>query len=101
LAQFVRGKIRAIVKNPETARRLSPTHTIGCKRLCVDSGYYDTFNRPNVRLVDISRQPIERFTARGLQCGEGSFEFDALVLATGFDAMTGTMMRLDLRGRGG
>jgi len=100
-AQFVRDKIRAIVKDPETARRLSPTHTIGCKRLCVDSGYYDTFNRPNVRLVDISRQPIERFTASGLQSGAGHFEFDALVLATGFDAMTGTLMRLDLRGRGG
>ena len=54
-AEFVRGKIRAIVKDPQTARLLSPTHTIGCKRLCVDSGYYDTFNRPNVRLVDISR----------------------------------------------
>jgi cation diffusion facilitator CzcD-associated flavoprotein CzcO len=101
LAEFVRGKIRTIVKDPETVRRLSPTHTIGCKRLCVDSGYYETFNRPNVRLVDISQQPIERFTVRGLQCGEGDFEFDALVLATGFDAMTGTMMRLDLRGRGG
>ena len=100
-AQFVRDKIRSIVKDPVTAQLLAPTHTIGCKRLCVDSGYYDTFNRPNVKLVDISRAPIERFTSTGARSGGRDFEFDALVLATGFDAMTGTMMRLDLRGRGG
>jgi cation diffusion facilitator CzcD-associated flavoprotein CzcO len=100
-AEFVRSKIRGIVKNPHTAALLSPAQTIGCKRLCVDSGYYETFNRPNVRLVDISRQPIERITPTGLRTGEREFEFDVLVLATGFDAMTGTMMRLDLRGRGG
>jgi len=101
VAEFVRGKIRAIVKDPATAQLLSPTHTIGCKRLCVDSGYYETFNRPNVRLVDISRQPIETMTATGLKSGGRDFAFDALVLATGFDAMTGTMLRLDLRGRDG
>jgi cyclohexanone monooxygenase len=101
VAEFVRGKIRAIVKHPDTAQLLSPTHTIGCKRLCVDSGYYDTFNRPNVRLVDINQAPIERITSKGLRTSGGEFEFDALVLATGFDAMTGTMMRLDLRGRDG
>jgi cyclohexanone monooxygenase len=101
VAEFVRGKIRSTVKDPRTAQLLSPTHTIGCKRLCVDSGYYDTFNRPNVQLVDISRAPIERFTARGVRTGGREFEFDALVLATGFDAMTGTMLRLDLRGRSG
>ena len=100
-AQFVRDKIRSIVKDPVTAQLLSPTHTIGCKRLCVDSGYYDTFNRPNVKLVDISRAPIERITPTGARSGGREFDFDALVLATGFDAMTGTMMRLDLRGRGG
>ncbi len=100
-AQFVRNKIAAIVEDPATARLLQPTHTLGCKRLCVDSGYYATFNRPNVRLVDISTQPIERFTPTGLKTGAREFDFDALVLATGFDAMTGTLMRLDLRGRGG
>ncbi len=100
-AQFVRDKIRGIVKDAQTARLLSPTHTIGCKRLCVDSGYYATFNRPNVRLVDISTQPIEGFTPGGLKAGGREFKFDALVLATGFDAMTGTLMKLDLRGRGG
>jgi len=101
LAEFVRAKIRAIVKDPQTAALLSPTHTIGCKRLCVDSGYYETFNRPNVRLVDISQTPIDGFSASGLHSGGRHFDFDTLVLATGFDAMTGTMLRLDLRGRGG
>jgi cation diffusion facilitator CzcD-associated flavoprotein CzcO len=100
-AEFVRGKIRAIVDNPETARLLQPQQTIGCKRLCVDSGYYDTFNRANVRLVDISQHPIDRITPTGLKTGDREFAFDALVLATGFDAMTGTLMRLDLRGRNG
>ena len=100
LAEFVRGKIRATVPDHDTAQRLSPTHTIGCKRLCVDTGYYATFNRPNVQLVDVSQAPIERFTARGLRSGGREHEFDTLVLATGFDAMTGTMLRLDLRGRG-
>ncbi len=100
-AQFVRDKIAAVVQNPATAKRLQPTHTIGCKRLCVDSGYYATFNRPNVKLVDISRQPIECFTPTGLRSGDREFAFDTLVLATGFDAMTGTLMRMDLRGRGG
>jgi cyclohexanone monooxygenase len=101
VADFVRTKIRGTVQDPATAALLSPTHTIGCKRLCVDSGYYETFNRPNVRLVDVSTQPIERFDARGLHTGGQHHEFDAVVLATGFDAMTGTMLRLDLRGRGG
>ncbi len=101
LAEFVRGKIRATVQDPNTAALLSPTHTIGCKRLCVDSGYYETFNRPNVQLVDVSTQPIERIDAQGLVTGGQHYGFDALVLATGFDAMTGTMLRLDLRGRGG
>jgi len=100
VAEFVRGKIRGTVQDPATAALLSPTHTIGCKRLCVDSGYYETFNRPNVRLVDVSQQPIDRFDARGLHSGGRHFAFDTLVLATGFDAMTGTMLRLDLRGRG-
>ncbi len=100
-AEFVRGKIRSLVHDPETARLLSPTHAIGCKRMCVDSGYYETFNRPNVRLVDVSEHPIDEITPVGLKTLGREFELDALVLATGFDAITGTMMRLDLRGRGG
>lgn len=101
-AEFVRGKIRAIVRDPETAKRLSPSHPIGCKRLCVESGYYATFNRANVELVDLNQQPIERVHARGLVTKGGrEFALDALVLATGFDALTGALTRIDLRGRGG
>jgi len=99
--EFVRNKIRATVNDPVTAEALCPTHPIGCKRLCVDTGYYATFNRPNVRLVDLQKTPIERFTATGLVTGGEEHTLDAIVLATGFDAMTGTVLRLDLRGRGG
>ena len=100
-AEFVRGKIRSIVRDPETARLVSPKQTIGCKRLCVDTGYYETYNRPNVRLVDVSEHPIDEVTPTGLKTNGRTYSFDALVLATGFDAMTGTLMRLDLRGRDG
>ena len=62
-ADFVRGKIREIVKDPETAKALAPTNIIGCKRLCVDTGYWATFNRPNVTLVDIRDEPIEKHHA--------------------------------------
>ena len=101
LAEFVRRKIRSKVRDPEVARLLTPAQTIGCKRLCVDTGYYETFNRDNVRLIDVGTQSIEAITPRGLRAGGREYEFDALVLATGFDAMTGTMTRLDLRGRDG
>lgn len=101
-AEFVRAKIREIVHDPETARLLCPRQPIGCKRLCVDSGgYYETFNRANVRLVDVGGQPIDAVTPAGLKTHDREYRFDALVLATGFDAFTGTLMRLDLRGRGG
>jgi cation diffusion facilitator CzcD-associated flavoprotein CzcO len=101
-AEFVRDKIRSTVKDPETARRLSPKQTIGCKRLCVDSDdYYETFNQPHVRLVDARDQPIERITPRGVVAGGREHALDALVLATGFDAVTGTLTRLTLKGRGG
>ena len=100
-AEFVRQKIRASVHDPEIARLLCPTQTIGCKRLGVDTGYYETYNRPNVKLVDVSVHPIDEITPTGLKTGGHDYAFDALVLATGFDAMTGTLMALDLRGRGG
>jgi cyclohexanone monooxygenase len=100
-AEFVRGKIRETVRDPAVAKLLEPRQPIGCKRLCIDSGYFETFNRPNVRLVDVNRAPIERFTPRCLRAGGEDFAFDAVVFATGFDAMTGALNRIDLRGRNG
>jgi len=100
-AAFVRRKISALVRDPATAALLSPSQPVACKRLCVDTGYYETFNLPHVRLVDISRGGIERITPHGLVAGGRDYIFDALVFATGFDAMTGTLLRMDIRGRGG
>lgn len=100
-AEFVRGKIRAIVKDPAVADILSPDQTIGCKRLCVDTGYFETFNRDNVTLVDVKASPIEAITETGLRTADAEYEFDALVFATGFDAMTGALNRIDIRGKDG
>jgi len=100
-AAFVRAKIREVVKDPELADRLSPRNVIGCKRLCVDTGYWATFNQPHVTLVDVSDRPIERITADGLRANDKDYTFDCLVLATGFDAMTGALLRIDIRGRDG
>ncbi|MEN9314309.1 MAG: hypothetical protein RIS35_702 [Pseudomonadota bacterium] len=100
-AEFVRGKIREIVRDPAVAELLSPRQVIGCKRLCIDTGYYETFNRPNVKLVDVSRDPIEAITPRGVITGGREYAVDSIVYATGFDAMTGTLLRIDIRGRGG
>jgi len=98
---FVKAKIKEIVKDPVTAEVLTPRNIIGCKRLCVDDGYWDTFNRPNVTLVDIRDEPIERITPTGLRARGQDYAFDCLVLATGFDAMTGALLKVDIRGRGG
>ena len=100
-AEFLRGKIRDIVDDPAVAELLAPRNVVGCKRLCVDSDYYATFNRANVTLVDISETPIERITPSGLRVDGRDHELDALVFATGFDAMTGSILRIDVRGRGG
>ncbi len=100
-ADFVRAKIGEVVKDPKTAAALVPKNIIGCKRLCVDTGYWATFNRPNVTLVDISDEPIERITQTGLRAKGEDFAFDCLVLATGFDAMTGALLKVDIRGRDG
>ena len=102
VADFVRAKIRETVVDPEVAARLSPTQPIGCKRLCVENGYYDTFNRPNVELIDVAADPVEALTAQGLRTASGAaFEFDTLVFATGYDAMTGALAAIDIRGREG
>lgn len=93
-ANFVREKIAEIVKDPETAKLLQPTsHPIGTKRICIDTDYFATFNRPNVTLVDIKSNPIEEITPYAVRVGGKDYEADALVLATGFDAMTGSAPR--------
>jgi cyclohexanone monooxygenase len=100
-ADFVRGKIAEIVRDPETARRLQPdNHPIGTKRICVDTDYYATFNRPNVTLVDIRERGIDEILPNAVRTGGRDYEIDALVLATGFDAMTGSVAKIDIRGRG-
>jgi cation diffusion facilitator CzcD-associated flavoprotein CzcO len=100
-ADFVRRKIREIVKDPDVAEKLMPTQVIGCKRLCLDTGYYETFNRPNVQLVDISRSPIEEITPTGIRANGEHHEVDVIVFATGFDAMTGSILGIDIKGRDG
>lgn len=101
-ASFVKEKIAEIVRDPETAKRLQPDdHPIGSKRICVDTDYYATFNRPNVTLVDIKSDPIEAITPNAVRAGARDYEIDALVLATGFDAMTGSVAKIELRGRAG
>ena len=99
VAEFVRQKIRSIVKDPATADLLMPTQVIGCKRLCLDTGYYETFNRDNVTLVAVDNHPIERITEHGLVVDGVEHTFDVLVYATGFDAMTGSLLKIDIRGR--
>ena len=98
---FVRRKIREVVKDPSVAEALSPHFYVGCKRLCIDTGYYETFNRPNVTLIDLKRSPIECIVAEGIRTSERLFELDAIVFATGFDAMTGALSRIDIQGRSG
>jgi cyclohexanone monooxygenase len=101
-ANFVREKIAEIVKDPQTAKLLQPNnHPIGSKRICIDSDYFATFNRPNVTLVDIRNDPIEEITTNAVRTGGKDYEVDALVLATGFDAMTGSVAKIDIRGRNG
>lgn len=101
-ADFVRDKIAEIVRDPETAKLLQPNnHPIGSKRICIDTDYFATFNRPNVTLVDIRTNPIEEITTNAVRTGGKDYEVDALVLATGFDAMTGSVAKIDIRGRNG
>tara|TARA_B100000676_G_scaffold302119_1_gene350515 strand:+ start:1233 stop:2882 length:1650 start_codon:yes stop_codon:yes gene_type:complete len=99
VADFAHEKIREKVKDPKVADLLCPTsHPFGTKRLCVDIDYHDTYNRPNVSLVDINAAPIERLTAEGLKTTETDYHFDAIVFAIGFDAMTGPILNIDIRG---
>jgi cation diffusion facilitator CzcD-associated flavoprotein CzcO len=101
-ADFVRAKIRATVRDPAVAETLSPkTHPLGTKRICVDIDYYETYNRANVTLVDISGAPIQSITPSGLRTANAEYQLDSIVFATGFDAMTGALFDIDIRGRDG
>ena len=101
IAEFVRDKIRNIVKDPETADLLCPDNVLGCKRLCVDTGYYEVYNKEHVNLVDISENPIECFTEKGLITGGKEHIFDSIICATGFAAMTGSFDKIRITGREG
>ncbi|MDE2376559.1 alpha/beta hydrolase fold domain-containing protein [Bradyrhizobium sp.] len=103
LADFIREKIRAIVKDPATAEALTPhDHPFGAKRPCLDTNYYATYNRPNVTLVNLRQEPIKAITATGIATDKRSFNLDVIVFATGFDAMTGAIKSVHpITGRGG
>ena len=101
-ADFIRSKIAERVEDPQLAEKLSPrTYPYGAKRPCVDTGFYETFNRPNVTLVDISEAPLAKVTATSLHTTQAEYELDVIVFATGFDAMTGSLLRPTITGRGG
>jgi len=101
-SEFIRNKIRDTVKDPETAELLCPTdHPYGSKRPPIDTDYYVTFNRDNVKLVDIRSAPIEAITPSGLRTGDAEYELDIIVFATGFDAMTGSLIKIDIQGADG
>ncbi|KPH01508.1 cyclohexanone monooxygenase [Pseudomonas sp. RIT-PI-q] len=99
--QFIRDKIGEIVRDPAVAKALTPSYVYGTKRPVLDTGYYETFNRDNVTLVDVKSAPVVEITANGLRTTEGDYEFDALVFATGYDVVTGPLFRLDVRGKEG
>ncbi|MEM9609919.1 MAG: alpha/beta hydrolase fold domain-containing protein, partial [Actinomycetota bacterium] len=102
VADFFRSKIRETVDDADVAESLCPTdYPVFTKRLCVDSGYYQTFNQPHVRLVDLRKDPLVEITETGVRTESGLHEFDVLVFATGFDAMTGAIVRVDIEGRDG
>jgi cyclohexanone monooxygenase len=99
---FVRNKIRERVHDPEVAEMLVPKdHPFGSKRLPLESGYYDAFNRDNVLLVDVRNAPIERITPTGLKTIDAEYELDVIIFATGYDAVTGPLNRINIIGEGG
>jgi cyclohexanone monooxygenase len=101
IADFARRKIRGVVKDPVTAELLCPDNVFGCKRLCVDTGYFETYNLAHVKLVDVSKTPIERFTADGIEVNGIGYPLDTVVCATGFAAMTGSFDKIRITGRNG
>ncbi|MEU9984957.1 NAD(P)/FAD-dependent oxidoreductase [Streptomyces sp. NPDC050856] len=101
-AEFIRSKIRSIVTDPATAELLSPrTFPFATKRPCLGTGYYATYNLPHVTLVDLRTTPIETITPRGIRTSDGEHIVDTIVLATGFDALTGSQLAIDIVGKGG
>ncbi len=101
-AEYVRQRIRGIVTDPDVAEILCPTdHPLGTKRPCLDTNYYATYNRPDVKLIDLKKTPLVEVTEGGLRTSEDEFEFDSIVFATGFDAMTGSLTAFDIKGRDG
>ncbi len=99
MRQFLQDKIRATVEDTAVSEALCPTnHYVGTKRPCLDTNYYETFNRPNVRLVDLRTDPIDAITETGIATAKKTFEFDSIVFATGFDAMTGAIVSVDIKG---
>ncbi len=102
IAEFVRRKIRERLHDPRVAEMLTPRdHCFGTKRVPLESGYYEVYNQPNVELVDLHKTPIERITETGVRTSESDYEFDVLIFATGFDAVTGALNRMDIRGQNG
>jgi cation diffusion facilitator CzcD-associated flavoprotein CzcO len=101
-AEFIKARIRAIVRDPATAEDLADIdHPYAAKRPPIDTSYFETFNRPNVSLVNLRRDPIERITPRGIRTKSREHPLDIIVFATGFDALTGPLLKMDIRGRGG
>ena len=100
-AEFVRSKIREIVKDPVKAEILSPKNAIGCKRLCADTNYFETYNKENVSLIDVNETPIDSLVPEGVKTTEKIFNFDVVVFAIGFDAMTGALLSIDIKGKNG
>jgi cyclohexanone monooxygenase len=98
-ADYLKRKIRATVKDPAVATKLIPKYAYGTKRQPLDTNYYETFNKDNVLLIDASDGPIEEITAKGIRAGGKEHEFDIIVFATGFDAMTGPLNRISIEGR--
>lgn len=99
VVEFVHGKIKSIVKDQQVAELLCPNNIIGGKRMCVDTNYYDTYNRDNIELIDIRTKPITEINDSGIVINDKQYDVDAIVIATGFDAMTGCLTRIDIRGR--
>lgn len=101
VSEFVRSKISTIVKDPEVAEKLKPKYYYAAKRPAIDTNYYETYNRENVTLVDVKSAPIESITPKGIRTTESEYELDVLIFATGYDSMTGSLFKMDIRGKGG